>query len=84
MDNDTIEDLIEDGLKLERTVILKQAKSTLKRQQFNPKPLGSNELDVPLMNFQEKRKLSTKQRLYSNDVSDDAPYPFDIHCFFLL
>lgn len=73
MGNDAVEDLLEDALKPERIVTPKRAKRTPKRQRFNPKPLGSDELDVPLMNFVKKRNLPTKQRLYSNEMSGDAP-----------
>lgn len=62
-----------DVLEPERTVTPKRAKRTPKRQRLNPKPLGSDELDVPLMNFLKKKKLSAKQKLYSNEMSDDAP-----------
>ena len=60
MGSDAIEDLIEDDLKPERTVTPKQAKRTPQRQWFNPKPLGSNELDITLLKFVKKRNLPTK------------------------
>lgn len=73
MGNDAVVDLIDDDLKPERTLTPKRAKRTPKRQRLNPKPLGSDELDVPLMSFLKKKKLSAKQKLYSNEMSDDAP-----------
>ena len=74
MGNDAVEDMTEDGLKQQKIVTSKRVKRTPKRQWVNPKPLGSsNELDVPLMKFLKKKNLFTKQKLYSNEMSNDAP-----------